>query len=115
MCNKIEIVENFINQYEIILSSYDKAKNEQGEIDREISSFYHKLEGTTLGATYKSHNLLKELKVLLERRRVNKIDVIVLRSTCDTIGKTMETLKTNKKRLLNKNTEILAEIVERAK
>ena len=114
MSNQITIVTNFIKEYENIEALLEASRVDQSKIDCELSEFYHNLEGTKLGATYKSHEKLKYLQALLEKRRINKLDVIILTSTCDTLRNSIKTLKVANDKRLAKHEEILIEIKERA-
>ena len=114
MSNQITIVTNFIKEYENIEALLEVSRVEQSKLDCELSEFYHNLEGTKLGATYKSHEKLKYLQVLLAKRRDNKIDVIILSSTCDTLRASIKALKLSNTKRLARHDEVLVEIKERA-
>ena len=114
MNNQITIVTNFINEYEKIEALLTASIAEQSRLDSELSKFYHNLEGTKLGAIYKSHEMLKDLQILLGKRRDNKLNVIILSSTCDTLRASIKTLKLATNKRLAKHEEILIEMKERA-
>jgi len=108
-------IDAFLKEFDEIETLNQKASVEQGEIERELSSWYHKVEGTKITHVSQSHKLMKEVQAILEKRRVNKLETILLRSTCDTLREKVKILKDNKKNLVAKNKQVLNEIQTRAK
>lgn len=114
--NKIAlIIENFLLQFDELEKLNEAITKENSEIDKAISSFYHRVEGIEITHVSQSHKLIKELKPLLSRRREIKIETILLRSTCDTLRDKIKTLKITQKTQLIKNDEVLKEIKEKGK
>lgn len=107
-------IDAFLKEFDELEKLNQKATKEQGDLDKELSSCYHKIEGTKITHISQSHKLIKELQNVLERRRANKIEGILLRSTCDTLREKVKTLKENKKTLVAKNNQVLSEIKLRA-
>lgn len=109
-----EKIDAFLKEFDELEALNQKANKEQAEIDKELSNFYHKVEGSEMTRICQSHQLIKELKDILARRRVNKLETILLRSTCDMLRDKVHSLKANKKNLLIKNQEVITEIKTRA-
>ena len=114
MSEKLLALDNFIRQYDEIEKMYKASKEEQGIIDRELSSWYHVVEGVDVKHISQSHNLIKQGKVILEKRRKNKLEMIMLRSTCDSMKTTFEDLKIKLDNNKKKNSDILKEIKDNA-
>ena len=110
----VKLVQDFIKQFDEIEKVLVNKLNEQSVIDKQISSWYHRLEGSTITHVSQSHRFIKQLLPLLEKRRVLKIETIVLRSTCDTLRGNIANLKKTHKDQLKKNDEVLQEIKDRA-
>lgn len=114
MSEKLTALDDFIKQYDEIEKLCNRSMEEQGEIDRELSNWYHVVEGIDIKHISQSHTLIKLGKVILEKRRKNKLETIMLRSTCDSMKSTFQSLKTKLENTKKKNTEVLKEIKNRA-
>ena len=89
-----DILMNFFENHEK-LKRFAKSLEEEGsKIDRELSLFYHKLEGIHLSHNTQAHSHMVGLQDILTRRRNNKQQVILARSFIDTTSKQMEVAKT---------------------
>ena len=110
----LQSVVDFITQFEKIDQFYEDIKNKQGEIDRELSNWYHVVEGVNIKHISESHNLIKAGKDILKRRRENKLEMIIIRSTHDMMKNQISNLKINLEKSVNKNTEVVEEIKDRA-
>lgn len=110
----VKLVQDFIKQFDELEKELTKALNEQSNIDKKISSWYHRVEGSPITHVSQSHKFIKELLPLLARRRELKIETIVLRSTCDSLRGNIAKLKQSHKDQLKKNDEVLQEIKDRA-
>ncbi len=108
-------IENFLKEFDELETLNAAIMKEQSEIDKTLSTFYHKVEGKEIKHVSESHNLIKELKVILNRRRENKLEGLLLRSTCDALRDKVKILRENNKNVLIKNDKVLTEIKERAK
>lgn len=110
----LQSVLDFINQFDKIENLYKEVTENQGKIDRELSNWYHVVEGTEIKHISESHNLIKQGKDILKRRRDIKLEVIILRSTHDSMKTQISNLKLNLEKNVKKNSEIVEEIKERA-
>lgn len=111
----LNLIDDFIRQFEELDVLLHNTFKEKSEIDKKVSAWYHKVEGTTITHVSQSHNMMKEIKPILQRRREIKIEEIILRSTCDTLRVHINSVKGKKLKALVKNEEVLEEIIERAK
>jgi CRISPR/Cas system CSM-associated protein Csm5 (group 7 of RAMP superfamily) len=112
---RLKEVEAFIKHFDALELMLADVLKEQSEIDKAISSWYHRVEGTQIKHVAESHRFMKEIIPLLNRRRDMKIESIVLRSTCDTLRANIQKLKQSHKDQLKKNQAVLQEIIDRAK
>lgn len=110
-----DIIDTFIKQYDEIEKLSTQATKDQSNLELELSSCYHRIEGASITHVSQSHKLIKELQDILNRRRDNKIEAILLRSTCDLMREKITQLKVNKKNKLVKDIEVKQEIKDRAK
>lgn len=109
-----ELLANFFNQFKEIEKLNNQKHQELSAVDKELSSLYHKIEGAVITHVAQSHKLIKDLKVVLEKRRVLKLETIALRSSYDSLKNTMEKLMTTHANILKKNQQVITEIKERA-
>ncbi len=107
-------IESFLKQYDELEKLNDEVSKEHSFLDKSLSNFYHRVEGIKITHVSQSHNLIKELKVLLDKRRDKKIEGILLRSTCDTLREKMGSLKKTTKSQIEKDEEVRQEIKDRA-
>lgn len=114
MSEKLTALDGFIKQYEEIEKMCKATMEEQGEIDRELSNWYHTVEGIDITHISQSHKLIKQGKEILDRRRKNKLELIMLRSTCDSMKTTFQSLKMKLEHNMKKNLEVIQEIKDRA-
>lgn len=106
-------IDNFIKEYEELEKLNAQATKNLSDIDLELSSLYHKIEGTETPNILQSYKLIKELKVILEKRRNIKLEGLLLRATCDTLKDKFLALKSNYNRVLRKNEDVINEIKQR--
>jgi len=107
-------VRNFLIQFQELSALKNEKIKEQSECDLAISELYHKIEGIKIKHVCESHALIKELKVLLKKRRDNKIESIILQSVCDTLQTSINSLKLSIPKAIKKHEEVLTEILERS-
>jgi len=112
---KVKKVEDFMKHFDALEVMLGEVLKEQSEIDKAISSWYHRVEGTQIKHVAESHRFMKEIIPLLNRRRDLKIESLILRSTCDTLRANITKLKQTHKDQLKKNQEVLQEIIDKAK
>jgi len=110
----LQSVVDFINQFDKIESNYKDVSEKQGNIDRELSGWYHLVEGTDVKHISESHRLLKQGKEILKRRRSNKLEMIIIRATHDMMKNQIGSLRLNLEKCIKKNAEVVEEINERA-
>jgi len=104
----------FLHEFDELEKLNQEATKEQADLDRQLSNWYHNVEGSTIKHVSESHKMIKDLKVILDKRRAKKIEVILLRSLCDTLRDKVKGVKANNVNLLKKNTEVIKEIKTRA-
>lgn len=114
MSQKLSALDEFIKQNEQIENMYKATTDEQSKIDLELSNWYHTVEGFDITHISQSHKLIKQVKEILGRRRRNKLEMIMLRSTCDSLKTTFESLKMKLEKHKTKNAEVIQEIKDRA-
>lgn len=102
-------VNAFIHEFDELERLNQATCKERSDIDKQISSWYHKLEGLKITHVSQSHKLIMELKPLLERRRDIKIEEIILTSTCDTLRDKVNNLKASNKTKLLKHESVIEE------
>jgi DNA-directed RNA polymerase len=110
----LQSVLDFVNQFDKIEAFYKDVTEKQGKIDKELSSWYHVVEGIDIKHISESHNLIKQGKDILKRRRENKLEMIIIRSTHDMMKTQVSNLKINLEKSVTKNSEVVEEIKERA-
>ena len=110
----IEKLKDFVKHYEVIEQLAQDAFTAQSELDKELSVWYHKVEGTKPSHVSESHRLINEVKNILDRRRDNKLEVVVYRTTCDSIGKQFKDLKSKLKNQVIQHNKILTELKTKA-
>lgn len=109
---ELKIVTDLLAQFkEIERLNIERAK-EQSEIDLQLSAFYHKVEGIKLGHVAISHKLMKELQDILRRRRINKYEVILLRTVYDNLRDKMQSVSEKLVIHNKKHNSIMEEIKE---
>jgi DNA repair exonuclease SbcCD ATPase subunit len=109
-----EVLTVFLLKYKELQNLNKEKTSELSKVDSELSSHYHKIEGTKITHVAQSHKLIKELKDILERRRVIKSEAILLRMTCDSLEPTMNTVIQKVRAQAKKHKEILDEIQTKA-
>lgn len=107
-------IDAFLKDFDELELLNQQAMKDQSDIEKKLSSWYHKIEGTKITHVSQSHKLIQEVQDILNKRRENKIEGIILRSTCDTLREKIKILKDHKKVLLKKNETVLTEIKTRA-
>lgn len=108
-------VSNFLEAFDEIKQLANEKRNASAEAERELSSMYHKIEGIEITHISQSHNLIKELKVVLAKRRDLKVEDSMLRSVVDQLSGSMGNVNKKHKAILLKHSEIVEEIKTRAK
>ena len=112
--DSIKKLKDFVKNYEVIEQLAQDAFQAQSDLDKELSVWYHKVEGTKPNHVSESHRLINEVKDILDKRRVNKLDVIVLSTTIDSVGKHIKDLKTKINNKVVQHNKILTELKTKA-
>ena len=104
-------MEDILGQF---FSNHDKLKkmskvvhDNLSSVDRELSDFYHRLEGIHLSHNTQAHPLMVKLQDILERRRNLKKDTILIRSFLDNTEKSMDVAKTRSETAMKKHKKVL--------
>jgi hypothetical protein len=111
----MEVFDNFISEYnkiEILINNKSEALS---NIDKELSDFYHKVEGKEISHVSVSHNLMKELKTILERRRQIKYEFMVLSAFQDLAQSQIKKSFVSYERIKKQHTKVLEEITNAGK
>lgn len=114
MSESINVVKELLRQYEAVKELNDAKQEERSEIDRELSNFYHHVEGINITHVSQSHKLIKELKVILNKRRDNKLEGLVLKTTLDSIKVPTSHIKGSINRVVTTHKKVIDEMKERA-
>jgi hypothetical protein len=115
MSTPIELIENLLKQYADLQALYDAKREEQGEVDRELSDYYHCIEGSEITHISQSHKLIKRGKEILEKRRQIKFEVLVLKASLDNMSISIEQIKRSVKIVVDKDKAVRQEIKDRAR
>lgn len=111
----INAIKKFIQDYDEIEKLTQNSYKSQADVDKELSIWYHKVEGFTPTHVSQSHALLKEVKDILERRRAIKLEVNLLKLTCDNVGIKITQLKSKLKTTVVKHNQLLEDLKTNAK
>ena len=112
--NSLEVITNLLNQYEELKALCDTKREERGNIDRELSNWYHIVEGISITHVSQSHKLILKGKEILERRRDIKFELNVLQATLDKITLSNSHVTTHIKNIIEKDKDVRQEIKDRA-
>ena len=112
--DSLEKLKDFVKHYDTIEKLAQDAFQAQSDLDKELSVWYHKVEGTKPSHVSESHHLINEVKDILDRRRTNKLDVVVFRTTCDSLGKHVKDLKAKLGNQVAQHNKILTELKTKA-
>jgi len=111
----MEKVKNFFALYDEIAKGKDRALIEVSECDKELSELYHEIEGMELGHIAKSHKKLKELQILLRRRREVKGTARIVQSFADGLSDKIEKMRQTMESVTKQHQSVIDEIQEKAK
>lgn len=92
-----------------------QAKSELSLIDKELSSQYHKIEGSDIEYMSDSHFMIIKLKDILWQRRDAKINYTLLESIVSSLSSGMGKSKKRNDAIIKRHEELLKEITKRAK
>jgi hypothetical protein len=112
--DSLEKLRDFVKHYDTIEQIAQNAFQTQSDLDKELSVWYHKVEGTKPSHVSESHRLINEVKDILDKRRANKLEVVVYRTTCDSLGKHVKELKTKLGNQVSQHNKILTELKTKA-
>lgn len=115
MDNTLDKINNFLNQFDELETLYHDVLKERSDIDKSLSSWYHVVEGTTIKHISKSHNLIKDVKIILDKRRDIKLNEILLRSLCDILRPHIIGVLKKHEAIKTKHVSLRKEMIERAK
>jgi len=111
----LNLVNELISQYDELEAQYATKREEQGSIDRELSDWYHCVEGIEITHISQSHKMIKRGKDILERRRNIKYETLIMKATLDNLKHSITQIKKNVKIVVDKDTAVRQEIKDRAK
>ena len=107
-------VQDILGQF---FTNHDKLKDflkgleaESGKIDRELSHFYHKLEGIHLSHNTQAHSHMTDLQDILARRRENKRQVLLARSFVDSTQDSMEVARKRNEKAHKTHKQVMNDI-----
>jgi hypothetical protein len=110
-----ETLNDLISQFERIEELEKESNKLQSEHDLELARLYHVIEGTTITHVSQSHKIIKEMQELLIKRRNNKFENALLKSTTSLLRSQIQSLKAKLQSNANKKTAYFIEIKEFAK
>jgi hypothetical protein len=120
--NKLNTSVEIKNKIDSIYTTFDdlvalnkEAKQELSNLDRELSSQYHVIEGVALEYMSDSHLLITKLRDILFRRRESKLKNTMLESFVNSMEPVINKSKKRNEDIIQKHNEIIDEIITRAK
>lgn len=105
-----EILGQFFTNYNRLEEMSKALHEEQGELDKELSEFYHRLEGIHLSHNTQAHKHMVKLQDILDRRRKNKKMTILIRSFLDTTRPSMLEAKKRTTKAVEVHNKVLEDI-----
>ncbi len=105
-----EILEQFFSNHEKLERMNKQLHEDLSNVDRELSAYYHKLEGVHLSHNTQAHKYMLELQDILSRRRQLKIDTILIRSFIDNTKSSIDLAKKRNVSALTQHKKILTEL-----
>lgn len=108
-------IDKFFKDYNELKALNANAKSELSEIDKELSSQYHKIEGSEIAYMSDSHFLIMKLRDILKKRRDAKINQTLLESLISSLEPQMIKCGIRNIEIIQKHDEIIEEIKNRAK
>lgn len=115
MSEVIDKVDVFLKQFDELEELTETSRKNCSEVDLKISAWYHKVEGIEIKHISESHNLLKEVKELLKKRRQAKIEYHVVKVTTDLLRDRVKNVKGTKNAQIKKHSKLLIDLQENAK
>lgn len=103
-------VNDFIAQYDELEALLVENQNEMSQIDSDLSKLYHKIEGAEIKHVSESHALIKELKVILNKRREIKLNFILLITVSNFLKTPMAKFKQAKNDKLDKHNKVIEKL-----
>ncbi len=76
-------INNLISQFDELEILLKENQKEMSQIDTDLSKLYHKIEVVEIKHVSESHALIKELKMILSKRRDIKLNYILLQNVSD--------------------------------
>jgi hypothetical protein len=113
MSQNLEQLESLIEQLSKLESLRDNAYNNMSKIDGELSDWYHRVEGLKISHVSQSHELIKQVKIILEKRRIIKFETNVLRMVCDNLNGS--NIKTKYDSIVDKHEKLIIDLTNNAK
>ena len=110
-----EILATFFINHDNLTKLSKKLHNDLSNIDRELSNFYHKVEGIHLSHNTQGHKLVVELQDILVRRRIIKKETILIRSFLDSTSTSINNAKNRNKLSLDRHNKLMESIEDRIK
>ncbi len=105
-----EILGQFFANHDKLEKMSKQLHEDLSNVDKELSEFYHRLEGTHLSHNTQAHPLMRKLQDILERRRNLKKDTILVRSFLDNTRPSIEVAKNRTTTAIKKHGKVLKEI-----
>jgi hypothetical protein len=113
MTQNLEHLDSLIEQLTKLEGLRDEAYNSMSKIDGELSDWYHRVEGLKITHVSQSHELIKQVKIILEKRRVIKLEANVLRMVCDNLNGL--NIKTKYDSIVDKHEKLIIDLTNNAK
>ena len=110
-----ELINNIHNDFDKLILLRQTAKQELSEIDKELSNYYHNVEGIEINYMSTSHVMMVKLKEILIRRRDAKLNINLLESFITALERNIDKTKKRTLEITKRHNELLQEIIDRAK
>lgn len=102
-------IDKFLALFTELQAERELALKEQSDIDKELTSLYHEVEGTRFMHVCDSHKMLMKIQKTLAKRRNIKGKVAVLLSLTDNLKGHMNNTKATFINTLKKHNEIMSQ------
>ena len=105
-----DILSNFFTNHDKLRDFAKDLEVKCGEIERELSFFYHKLEGIHLSHNTQAHSHMKDLQDILGRRRDIKRQLLLARSFVDSTQDSMDVARKRNEKAHKTHKQVMDDI-----
>jgi hypothetical protein len=108
--NVEKAIDQFFHNYENLKVVYGLKIKDLSDVDKELTAFYHKLEGVHLSHNTQAHKFMVKLQDILSRRRQIKLDIILVKTFIDNTSNSMSEAEKRNKKALGRHLRVLDEM-----